>query len=256
MEKSEVEKFFDELPASESALASIEEKPVVEQTPALEDSEDDPESPKNRRERRLVAKIERERAGSIAVTEKLRETTTELEKFKSAVSSGTDDRLKEIFGDDEKGKLLTKHFSELFSESETRAYQKALNEIESRSTMEQQQEQAYGEEIDDEFDSIEDKYGVDLSSDSSKSVKLRNDFIDFMLAISPKDENGDISEYADFDAGFDAFSRTRVKAETRNKELAARTMTDSHSPSSPSANDDATERWLNENGIKTRLGRR
>lgn len=257
MEKSEVEKFFDALPGSDQQIGdSLDEKPAEKPVTPQADDDDADQHLKNRRERRLQDKLDRERESAIALNERVKELAEIVEGFKKSSASPLEDKFKQVFGDDERGVLLTKNFAEIMQSVKQEAKLEALQEIESRSSLEKDQEKVYSDQVDQEFEYLEDTYGVDLSSDSQKAVKTRNEFIDFMIDISPKDENGDIVEYADFDAGFKAFSKTQTKPESRNKELAARTMTNSHSSSPSSGNDDATERWLNENGIRTRINRR
>lgn len=82
------------------------------------------------------------------------------------------------------------------------------------------------EELESAFDSIEENYDVDLSSNSSKASTLRKEFSTFVEKIAPKDRNGQITGYPDMNNAWETFSEIKKSTQTpsRNKELASRSI--------------------------------
>ena len=71
------------------------------------------------------------------------------------------------------------------------------------------------------FEDIEDKFDVNFT----QNKKLRSDFVDFIEKIAPKDEQGEIKDYPDFEQTFALFQEINKKPQNvRNKELASRGM--------------------------------
>lgn len=72
------------------------------------------------------------------------------------------------------------------------------------------------------FENIEDEFNVDFT----QNKKLRSDFVDFIEKVAPKDEDGEIREYPDFQETFRLFQQINSKpTNPRAKELASRSMT-------------------------------
>jgi hypothetical protein len=100
------------------------------------------------------------------------------------------------------------------------------------------QEQAqYQEFIDGELESLEDEFNVDLTSDAPAARKARRELLGLVANLSPKDEAGQITGYADFRTTYDLLQsrRTPEKSETTNraKEIAARSMEKSGTGATP-----------------------
>lgn len=75
------------------------------------------------------------------------------------------------------------------------------------------------------LEDIEDNFGVDLSSDSPKAKKMRNDYLDYLGKASPKNEYGKIKEYADMNFTFEEFmSKQKPERNDQAKQIAARGM--------------------------------
>lgn len=88
-------------------------------------------------------------------------------------------------------------------------------EAERRADREAEQELAQG------FESIEDEFNV-----SFQDKKLRSDFVEFIERVAPKDADGEIREYPDFQETFRLFQEINKKTPNpRAKELASRSMT-------------------------------
>jgi len=67
--------------------------------------------------------------------------------------------------------------------------------------------------------------------------------------MSPKDANGKIAQYADHHAVWEVYQSRVQKPDTRAKDLASRAMTPSGQSQPSTIQDDATARYLRENGL-------
>lgn len=242
-EKSEVNEFLKDVKTNDTELddkvfGDLKDKPVATEAnpkPAegntqKDTSEDDEDRPKNRRFRRLEEKYKEEREANIAMAERIK-VLSEFQNF--AKENGVDPQEVTVFGTDEQGKIVKSYLDKRFDEVKREAKEEALREIEEAKRKAAEEEARESEFIDQEFEAIEDEFNVDLTSPKAKS--LRNGFIDFISDISPKDENGEIVEYADMRKSFETFqkiiSRDKPREITdRQKEIAARSMTNSGSP--------------------------
>lgn len=97
-----------------------------------------------------------------------------------------------------------------------------LREIRNREMADKEAE----EELENAFDDIEDSYGVDLTSGSAASKKIRSEFVTYVERIAPKDRHGEIRDYPDMNAAWESFSEIRKASQqpSRAKELASRGM--------------------------------
>lgn len=246
---NETQKFFDELPTNDQKIDALFETPKAQEP----EKEVEEEGADNRRERRLRQKLEAERESAIALNDRVKELAEKVSKYEDVMDSEADERLTQIFGDDTpEKKALSKLFTDILKDTEKNAERKALEAIESRKDYEKEAVEIESRNIDEEIDYLEETYNVDLTSDSTSAKKLRNSLIDMVEKLSPKDRDGNIIEYADFDSTFQLVQNTKPEP-SRNKELGGRTMQQSKAADSSKDSDSALERYLNENGIKTRL---
>ena len=108
---------------------------------------------------------------------------------------------------------------------EDRGAEKAIQAIQAERQEEQEVYKDAENEVEQGFENIADTFGVDL--DAPQSSRMRNNFIDFLAKISPKDGEGNIVEYADFETSFETFQEINKKtmpSNSRNKELASRSV--------------------------------
>lgn len=155
-----------------------------------------------------------------------------------ATDDSLTDVLARIIGNDTPEKLSAiKEFRRELGTLEEKGAQKALREIEERSAREREAERAAERELAEGLDGIEEKFDVDLTSPSS--AKLRDDFLKFMQRLSPKDENGQVTEYPDFQEAFSIFRDTiKPQPNSKAKELSSRSMARSSDASKPADNGD------------------
>ena len=224
---SEVDKFFENLPSEDNAVADVFEDKKVP-VPEKEEEEDEEETKSNRRERRMQAKLQQERESNILLAERLRAATEE----KHAISENPDidPRLIRIFGTGEKETELAKLFTGLLSETEERA----LNKIAQREEVNKEEVSKAETFIDTQLEAIEDAYGIDMTSNTAKATKTRNDFLELVEKLSPKDTEGSIIDYADFGSAFEVYQSTHQEKvdNSRQKQIASRSMQRSGSSTS------------------------
>ena len=99
---------------------------------------------------------------------------------------------------------------------------------------------------------IEDRYSVDLSSNSAVARKNRADYLKALEDISPKDADGDPVSFGDADAAYRLWQLERKgNASTeRAKEASGRSMSPSSPASQGQGKEDPVRAYLRANGIK------
>lgn len=109
------------------------------------------------------------------------------------------------------------------------------------------------EELEDIIDSVEESYNVDLSSNSAAAKKARSQFLDSLLAVSPKDASGEVgAAYGDPNAAYELYELKRAQvapSAQRNKDLASRSIAPSSEVSVSKTQDDAVKAYLRSEGI-------
>jgi hypothetical protein len=209
------------------------------------DDEDDlanvPESLKNRRHHRLERMLSEEKEARIRAEAKA-EAISDARKMSQ--ESGVDEELVRLYGADNK-EAIALHQSLL-----NKAEENAVARIKAEQVREADEVRKYEQFIDTNFESIEDEYSVDITSNSPKARKLRNELIETVQKISPKDGNGNIKDYGDFDAAWEIVQSKQEKSDnTRNKDIASRGMTKSGSADNTISEHEAGRRQLRAMGI-------
>lgn len=216
------------------------EAPVVEE----ETTEEEEETPKNRTERRLREKLERERIANIELNARL-SALSEVQEFRK---QGNDDYLasvEKIYGTDSpESQAATELLKNALRSVEERAKSSALEEFRQERQREQEEVRRASETLDNFIEEIEDTHGVSMNSQMQKS------YFSLLEKMSPKDSDGNIIEYADPHAVYEIFSeKLQKRTESKAKELAGRSMVNGSSGSSSVIEDDAAKRLLREAGI-------
>ncbi len=214
--------------------------------------EEDPLKVRRRRERRLEERYQREREANIelnarlqALAEARKETSSEAEDFLKVVEP--------LFGNDTPEKayateILQKALKGVFGKAKEEAVREALETIRAEQQEEEQQIAEASEYIDSVMETLEEEYGADFSN-----TKIRNGYLTFLEKISPKDRDGDLIEYADPFAAYELYMSRMKGSTSRNKEVAARTMTESSATpregTQKTAEQESLERQLRDLGI-------
>jgi len=158
---------------------------------------------------------------------------SEVESFKKEVESdyGSTPSIKWLnaYGDNEQSRLAWEIHKEDLAEAEAKAEQRALSKFQESLQEEKQAQKQFESYISDSLENLEDEYGVDLTSNSPKAKKERADFLDLVGKLSPKDSEGNVTGYADFNEAFSLYRSIKgkeVQSEVTNekKQLASRSM--------------------------------
>ncbi len=236
--ESAVDAFFNSLPDQDNTRADIfdEGKPqapaAVTTTPEKGEGEGEGgeggEPRKNRRHRRLEEKLQSEREANIALAERVKVLA---EVGKVSRETEIDPRLVRAFGATEDGKPteLTRLMNDIILDNRDQAKTLALKEFESRQAEAQKKQAEFDKFVGDELEYLEDQYKTDLTSDAPAARKARREFLELVQKVSPKDDNGEITGWADFDTTFDLYQKTKSdkaapSSVEKQKEIAARTM--------------------------------
>lgn len=226
-----VDEFFSGLPSEDKQVADIFAEatgtdttiPAKGNAGAEVEASGEEEPHKNRRHRRLEAALAKEREARIAAEAR---AEGRAEGQRESVAPGeVDPRLVQMYGDNT---AAIKLHQGLLEDSEKRAEERALARFEARQAEKTQEDAQLDSLITGELESLEDKFNVDLTSDSPAARKLRTDYLEFVERVSPKDQNGLVTDFADFDSSWDIFQSTRKATGSptaaRAKEIAGRSM--------------------------------
>jgi hypothetical protein len=249
--ENEVDKFFGDLPSQDKPADSIlEDKPT---TTEPEKGEEEVEEPKNRTERRLREKLQRERESNIALNARIQALAEVDRTLKEPTNSEMPAEWIALYGTTPESEKAWKIQEKMMQDYASAAEERALERFREEQGKVYEEQQQFETEIGSELESIEEDYNVDLTSNTASAKKSRTEFLDLVKALSPKDDQGYLTGYADFGSTFEIYQQTRQKADnSRQRELASRAMQDSGKVNTSKEDMDAQERWLNEHGIKTR----
>lgn len=205
---------------------------------------------KNRHHRRLERRLSEADTLITALTERVK-VLSETDKFKQ--DTGTlDEDLARIYGaDTPQNAEATRILQGAFKRYSDKAKAEALEEFRSLQAQVAEERRKAESFVTSELESIEDDFDVDLTSDSPAARKRRAGLLELVEKLSPKDKDGNITDYADFGTAYEIYqSREQKRDATRKKAVVTRTMTKSGtSASTKTPQDEAAEKWLKENGI-------
>lgn len=211
-----------------------------------EQTEGDKEPPKNRRERRLREQLDAERESSTFLAGKL-QGLTEAQKLREETEpSEYLKKVEKIYGTQSPEAVeATKLLQEAIRGAEEQAVERALEMFREEQRSAVQAVEVEEKNLDSMVDSIEDEFDVDIDEPTEQR------FFQLLEKMSPKDEEGNITAYADhFSVWEQLQSQKQQSAQPqRAKNLASRSMVRTGSSPNTTAGADANERWLLENGI-------
>lgn len=232
-------------------FALLNDTPVKDDSETKDDStatDDDNLKPRNRRERRLEAKLKAERESGIHLAARL-EAITEAQKVRVDDSVDYLKSIERIYGTDTpESREATEILKQALLEVKETAKREAIEAYEGKADAERQAVKQAEETLDEMLEEIEDEFDVDLSSPSGE--KARKDFFKLMEKMSPKDKNGDILYYADHISVWETYQEKLArKPDTTAKDLSVRSMTRGQGEGKANLVDTTNERFLRENGI-------
>jgi hypothetical protein len=164
------------------------------------------------------------------------ETITEAKKSTEEASSYLK-AVERIYGTDSPEAITaTEILKNALKGVKDEAKREALEEMSARQREAQEAEQHESARLDAMLEELEDEFNVDLTS--KKAKELREGFFKRLERLSPKDENGDIIQYADHRAVWEDYSnRLQKRTETRAKEVSDRSMQQSTSATANKSHD-------------------
>lgn len=201
-------------------------------------------SPKNRRERRLMTKLEQEResniflAGKLQAREEARRTVSEESDYLKAVER--------IYGTETpEAQLATDLFKKAITGAMNDAEERVYNRIKSERQQEIEDERKGNERLDSVIDDIENTYNVELTDVQEKA------YLQLLKRMSPKDSDGNVVDLADPHAVWEEFQQKlhSKKNDTTAKELSNRSLVQSGAATDSKVQDDTQQRYLRSIGV-------
>lgn len=236
------------------------EQPLIPETPAKgdegteggtdegtdgDDDEGKDGKPRNRRERRLTAKLQAERESSMFLAGKL-EARTEASK---AITEEADylKAVERIYGmDTPEAQLATDLLKKAIVGAREDAKREAITEVREERKREANEQRAAEKELDDMVDEIEDEFGITLTDTQERA------FFQLLEKMSPKNDDGSVREYADSHAVWEVFQeklRKPTGTTSQAKNMSSRSMTQSGASKESNLQNDVTARFLQDSGI-------
>lgn len=250
-----VTEFFNNLPKEDKSekadIFAVPSKEVVAPAVKAEDDEEDVEdSLKNRRHRRLEAKLQAEREANIALSERVK-VLSEVDKFAKDTPE-VDPDIAKMFDASDVGKENALRLSRKLNEIQEKAEERAIARIAQEKDKESEELTEAGNFIDSQLETLEDQYKVTFYG-SKKADDLRSEFLQFVEDMSPKDRDGNLKDYADFETSFETFIELKTKDKpdnSRSREIASRSMQRSqNSQTVPKARTAGWDGWKTDLGI-------
>lgn len=222
----------------------ILDQPLNPEEPKVEDidPEEAPEEIKNRRHRKLEAKLQAEREANIALSARL-EAVTESQKVRTEGAEYLKS-VERIYGTDSpEANEATQLLKDAFLKVKEEATQEALSIFKEEQRREQEAVKQEEARLDSMIEDIEDELGISISQEKQKG------FFKMLEKLSPKDADGRILNYADPLATWEMYQARTEKKTNPAKELSSRSMVQSSSSTQSNLADDVSLRFLKENGI-------
>lgn len=258
--ENEVDKFFADLPTEDKKEQDIFDtnpaptEPTEPKEPVADEGE---EGRKNRRHRRLEEALQRERESNIALNERIKVLAEVDKRIAQPSDADVPAEWIALMGDSPEALKAWKLQQNFLLQAVEKGKQEAIEALEARRRAEIEAEREAEQLIDSKLEEIEDTFNVDLTSNSPAARKARTEYLDLLEKISPKNESGSVTDYADFHSTFELYQKTRSTEKPDNsqrKQIADRSMQrPSSAPSASNGDTDATEKYLQSIGIKTRL---
>jgi hypothetical protein len=219
----------------------------AEAAPEEAPAEDDGLKPRNRRERRLEAKLQAERESSIELAARL----NALEEARQVKTEGADylKAVERIYGTESpEAREATELLKTTLQSVKEAAKREALEVFEEKRVAETKAVSDAEAMLDTMVEEIEDEFDVDLTSPEAE--KIRVGFYKALEKMSPKDRDGNILYYADHMSVWEDYQeRLKPKVDTTARHLANRSMTQGSATTKTDLTTDTNERYLREHGI-------
>ncbi len=189
------------------------------------------EGRKNRRHRRLEAQRDAERQSNIALNERVK-VLSEIVANGGHTQTVTTEMPAEwiaLYGDTPEAKTAWGIQVKMFNAAKEDAKKEAIAEFQQQQQEVIAKKQEFEQFIESELEALEDEHDVDLTSDAPAARKARREFLELVQKVSPKDDAGNVTGYADFGSTFELYQANKPTTKTnatadRRKEIAANSM--------------------------------
>lgn len=245
---NEENKFLEELDIKqEETLDSILDKPLDVPAEKEETEEESEFKAKNRRERRLNERLQAEREANIALNARIQGITEAQDLRKTTEEADYLKRVEKIYGTatpeaKEATELLKEALQGVHQSAREDAERQILSRLEEERRKETEEVTREEDFIENNLEKLEDEFGADFGNQTN-----RKEFLTLVERLSPKDEEGNIKEFADFSTAYEIYSRN--KTSSRAKDLASRSMIRGGATDGSKLQEDTAIRFLKDNGI-------
>lgn len=250
---SEQDQFLSDLPGEDGKNDLFEQPLVPEKGEGSGDPDPEkvPDSIKDRQHKRLQARLTAEREANIALNARV-QALSEAQQFRKDTGQVNPD-LKPLFADTDEGKQGAERLQSILEKTKADAKAEALEEFQRQQEAASREVQNQEQVLDDMLEEIEDEYDVDLTSGTPQSERLKKDFYTLLGKLSPKDADGNVKDFADPIATWEALQekskQSKSQETNRAKDLGSRSMVRSGSSSGSQIEANANERFLRDAGI-------
>lgn len=239
-----------EIPSGSQAENTIEDKPSLDG----ENNQDENDLPfdKNPKIKKFIERQIKKRLGEL--DSKLVQREEVYNRKDTANDSDVPYEWLAMYGDNEDTRKAWKFQEKLLNDYKTQARQEALDAFRSEQERERAETEQAEEFIDNSLEELEESYGIDLTSKAPAARKARTEFLDLVQRLSPKDTDGNITSYVDFNEAFELYqSRKQVSSPetSRKQSLASRSMAKSSDAPAPK---EEYEKGMGFEGVARRLG--
>lgn len=150
---------------------------------------------------------------------------TETERFIRETKEDDDNYYERLIGNDTPEKVAMVKEAKAREERMLQKVEEKTQQaqLEARQEAEREETEAL-EELRQGFEDIEENFNVDLTSNTVSAKKTREDFINYISRIAPKDRNGEVIAYPDLEASFEEFQSKVKPTNSRAKDLASRSI--------------------------------
>lgn len=240
---NEIDKFFGDLPTDDKTERDIfgdgSGKPKASEEGVLPENGEGEggegkgeEFRKNRRHRRLEEKMRQKDEMLIALNERVR-VLSEVKNQEGFTPGQMPAEWVALYGDTPEAKTAWAMQERLLKEHREQAKKEAIAEFREEQANAIKQQKEFESFIDTELEDLEEEFNIDLTSNAPAAKKARREFLELVQKVSPKDENGNVTGYADFASTFELYKNQKAAAEkpnttvNRQKEIAAQSMQES-----------------------------
>lgn len=232
---NEVDKFFEGLPEADKKEVDIFATETPKEEIKEEAKDEESEGRKNRAHRRLEDKLNETREMNIALAERVKVLSEQRSEKNELSSSEMPAEWVALYGSSPEAESAWKVQEKLLQKHTEIAEERAVERIRNEQKQVLEEQKAYESVIDSQLESVEEEFNVDLTSNAPSAKKARREFLEMVQKLSPKNEDGEITGYADFHSTFEIFKDSREKAQnsettTRQKEISTRSMQKAGSP--------------------------